>query len=115
MKATVPTEKGKTMTDYQRLVDFFMDEIPEGSPFAGKIKYLVEKLLAKGVTFQKWIPVTERLPERYDFVLIATIDKTVGEAVLNGDRHFYGVNTDEYAEQLCVTHWMPLPEPPKEE
>ena len=63
----------------------------------------------------KWIPVSERLPEYCDFVLVYTIDKTVGEAILDKGRKFYWVNTDEDAEPIAVTHWMPLPTPPKEE
>ena len=130
MKATVHTEKGKTMTDYQRLVDFFMDEIPEGSPFAGKIKHLVEKLLAEGVTFQTWIPVTERLPEvggiylvvvkyKYDFEKEFTYDTDVatfhfgyGCGYIDGQWNTY-VDWDEGQQYIHVTHWMPLPEPPK--
>ena len=101
--------------DYQRLVDFFMDEIPEGSPFEGKIKYMVEKLLAKGVTFQKWIPASEPPKEWKDE---------------NGDAINYqiyspgiGIDIGNWIEPakawFClgvpfkVTHWMPLPEPPE--
>ena len=65
--------------------------------------------------FPKWIPVTERLPEKYGFVLVYTIDKIVGEAVLINIDKFYWAGSDEDAEPIAVTHWMPLPEPPKEE
>ena len=108
------------MTDYQRLVDFFMDEIPEDSPFEGKIRYLVEKLIAEGVTFQKWIPVTERLPEvGTGTVLVARIYNgkpyvDVGEFI-NGTACCWG---DEYAinpREHIATHWMPLPAHPQEE
>jgi hypothetical protein len=63
----------------------------------------------------KWIPVTERLPEKRGFVLVFTYDKIAGEAFMEGDGRFYWSNTDEYAEPLFITHWMPLPEPPKED
>lgn len=59
----------------------------------------------------RWIPVTERLPKKFKDVL------TYGK---------YGIMIDKYIGQFCgedsfalalrnVTHWMPLPEPPKEE
>lgn len=70
----------------------------------------------------KWIPVTERLPEsqgpfltRYGF----------GDASIETGQFFYGVLYYLYADAdphwqhesvgVEVTHWMPLPEPPKEE
>ena len=65
--------------------------------------------------FPKWIPVTERMPEERVFVLVFTCDKVVGEAIMENNRRFYWANTDEDAEPLVVTHWMPLPEPPEED
>ena len=74
--------------------------------------HTADHLIANGVTVQKWIPVTERLPElsgeylvycgEYDgiCVLYYEILKTKGK---------WRSNWKE------VTHWMPLPEPPKEE
>ena len=64
--------------------------------------------VGNGVTVQKWIPVSERLPEDDSHVLVAR---------KNGD-----VDTDMYIKswwkvdpvERRVTHWMPLPEPPKE-
>jgi hypothetical protein len=63
----------------------------------------------------KWIPVTDRLPEhdgRYlcnvkSFSFPGTFYRTILQYVDGGfvEGHIY---TDD------VTHWMPLPEPPKE-
>ena len=110
------------MTDYQRLVDFFMDEIPVDSPFEGKIKYLVEKLIAEGVTFQKWISVTERLPDEDGSYLVTTTTGAVTTARYYVSKTFPATKLlPEYTSQAKwqsnrdVTHWMPLPEPPKEE
>ena len=61
---------------------------------------------------QKWIPVTERLPEEWQDVLTAS---------KYGDIHFdYVCSSGAWYGDLeyphdPVTHWMPLPEPPKEE
>ena len=59
----------------------------------------------------KWIPVTERLPE--DEGIIVVLGNPCEVWTFNGD----------YWEDECgwlqdfkdVTHWMPLPEPPKGE
>lgn len=69
---------------------------------------IADHLISNGVTLQNWIPVSERLPEDDSHVLVAR---------KNGD-----VDTDMYIKswwkvdpaERRVTHWMPLPEPPKE-
>jgi hypothetical protein len=71
----------------------------------------------------EWISVKERLPERqlYDWVLVQT--KMVPEGYY-GVPHiaelrsgvWYSKEHDTPLEETCavaVTHWMPLPEPPK--
>ena len=90
---------------------------PETGSFT---EWLADYLIANGVTVQKWIPVSERLPDK------------MGQYVC---RYVFGENTDhpffqvlwyfansenphfqhEGSMGLTVTHWMPLPEPPKEE
>ena len=68
----------------------------------------------------KWIPVTERLPDTGVDVLVkfphnmavASID--IGEWVVNsGDGWCTDINLA--GGEKNPTHWMPLPEPPKEE
>lgn len=69
----------------------------------------IEKLKQK---IPHWIPVTERLPEPETDVLSFRIygsfsqmsEVTMNEMKKNGEWCYEG-----------VTHWMPLPEPPKEE
>ena len=89
---------------------------------------LADKLIANGVTVQKWIPVTERLPEepghflvvvkeRYDYEKDYSYDTDVAHYRLDGG-YIDGcwdtfVDWDEGQPYLHVTHWMPLPEPPK--
>lgn len=57
-----------------------------------------------------WIPVTERLPEETMLVLCKS-DKGVHEALCSGQdgKFFY------FGDRIHATHWMPLPQPPKEE
>lgn len=73
------------------------------------------RLIAYGVTVQEWISVKEHLPqEKVDCIVHY--------------KHAYCDNDDYWAIGICfydgekfqinpaykVTHWMPLPEPPKE-
>ena len=70
----------------------------------------------ESLTVQKWIPVTERLPEPGKWVLCACRANII--EVLKYD-HTMG-DWDSTMPERCymkgfVTHWMPLPEPPKGE
>lgn len=59
----------------------------------------------------RWIPVTERLPEPYTWVLVSAEKHKVAF-----DAFYDGVQwKDAVLNGLIVTHWQPLPEPPKEE
>ena len=56
----------------------------------------------------RWIPVTERLPEKWNTAYLATLDYgEYGMAV--GQRFFFGDNIGWNDE--AVIAWMPLPEP----
>jgi hypothetical protein len=70
-----------------------------------------------------WIPVGERLPESGVEVLVRKYDlrdeqRTTGITSLNFWRTGFYVDCEEIdgdeVAQEKVTHWMPLPPPPKE-
>ncbi len=76
----------------------------------------------------RWIPVTERLPENGQRCLVYTTTHQIGCFAKNlekvdkydfrGEKHhgWYYLDSEwGFCEILNVTHWMPLPEPPKEE
>ena len=62
-------------------------------------------------TVQKWIPVAERLPEDGARVLTACDDGLTRLGISKGG--FPSVVNREHRFS-DVTHWMPLPEPPKD-
>ena len=66
---------------------------------------LADHLIAHGVTIQEWIPVKDRLPDVGKFVLIYN---EINGVLLD----YHDGATFGYYD---VTHWMPLPSPPKGE
>ena len=64
----------------------------------------------------KWISVKDGLPESYESVLISgkfigDLKTTTNEAYYDG-RQWNSIRN--YSTLESVTHWMPLPEPPKD-
>jgi hypothetical protein len=126
----------------EKLIDVFMhlgDHISNrdeyGICFTSDFVKAVEDVLvmlknqdANGVTVQKWIPVTERLPELWQdcFVVVkmkydweADYEYNVDAGCYVGENGYIDAfNTyndwNEGQEYIHITHWMPLPEPPKE-
>ena len=107
----------------------------EGCPSKGvrdcATSNIADNLIANGVTVQRWIPVNERLPEsngaylvhagrgHIDCVRFAKDLYAVDPydfAIRKGKSGFY-IYDSEYGFDVYegVTHWMPLPEPPKGE
>lgn len=81
------------------------------------IGFVIDNLIAHGVTVQEWIPVTERLPEAGKVLCITTKGHyKVMEwlATFNCWSDPGGIDFTHFKREY-VTHWMPLPEPPKEE
>lgn len=86
--------------------------------------HTADDLIANGVvvskmeTTTKWIPVTERLP-RYNEEVLVYRPKMAMKIYVSSYEGYYGEDDDEWHEGwgICgdITHWMPLPEPPKGE
>ena len=88
----------------------------------------IEELIRRCEQFQytpppAWIPVTERLPEDRTPVQVCYIGyygKEIGSDLLacryEGLWCYWDGEPCSYDEcKVKITHWMPLPEPPKEE
>lgn len=62
----------------------------------------------------KWVSVKDYLPEDGECVLFYNKYYAIGMAeIINGG--FYDVTRETSGEMIGVTHWMPMPEAPKEE
>lgn len=81
------------------------------------IEKIADHLIANGVTMQKWIPVTERLPENDQWALCFMKDKSFGTfRVFQWNYIDWQWNDGkERFDEKDVTYWMPLPQPPKGE
>lgn len=79
---------------------------------------IMDEPIVKDINVPSWIPVTERLPDYFSVFIIA-VRMPYREGLLVDSADF-----DPFAKtwlpSMCwgkgyeVTHWMPLPEPPKE-
>ena len=90
---------------------------------------IAEKLIANGVTVQEWISVDDRLPIEEakaheqewpgeDCEFLVMIEKGSLPTTLYYDleeNEWFRINTALERETYEVTHWMPLPLPPKGE
>lgn len=80
--------------------------------FVGTIKDLVKQMPAADVE-PRWIPVTERLPREYTRVIGYMAWKAM-TAIEYQNGRWYSIDHLEPLPDEAVSHWMPLPKPPKE-
>ena len=102
-------------------------EILKQAPFEGKvldewwweekIKRIAEHLISNGVTVHEWISADDRLPEVGGYVVciakrnpFSRFMPIVARIEKNG---WVNPMTEQYISE--VTHWMPIPQPPKGE
>ena len=103
----------------EKLVELLDDMQRSGTGYFGSAienKKIADYLIRHGVTVQDWISVKDRLPEEKVNCIVHY-------------KHAYCDNDDYWAIGFCfydgekfridlsykVTHWMPMPQPPKGE
>ena len=100
----------------EKLVDLIIDAKRTDPETGSFTEYLADYLINNGVTVQEWVSVKERLPQEKVNCIVHY-------------KHAYCDNDDYWAIGICfydgekfkmdwsykVTHWMPLPKPPKGE
>lgn len=121
------------MTDREKLVELLAQACELGDrcigcknklPIAATCKEerygkVADHLLANGVTVREWIPVTERLPEKTEHVLMLFEHNMAAgfRPIDDEDGTLWCAYTDDAFYTDCdeqPTHWMPIPvRPPK--
>ena len=103
----------------EKLVELLDDMQRSGTSYFGNAienKKIADYLIAHGVTVQEWIPVEERLPEEKVNCIVyykhAYCDNDDYWAI---GIYFYNGEKFQMDWSYKVTHWMPLPKPPKGE
>ena len=71
---------------------------------------IADHLIANGVTVQQWIPVSERMPDANGVYLSVDDMGIYSFRVFDPSKRMWKA----IWEDEKVTHWMPLPKPPKE-
>ena len=92
----------------------------------GEIPFCADHLIANSVTIQRWIPVTERLPEddlpkdrKVKRIKVLVAYRTNGNWIVRTQVRAKGYwysepdKWDWIKESDPITHWMPLPDAPK--
>ena len=109
------------MKDYEKRIAKTDEEfLAVDDSIVGEIPFCADHLIANGVTFatdnnvgSKWIPVTERLPEKKGNYLGWT-GSTFMVGYYKGNAVWWIWSKDLEGVDL-FTHWMQLPQPPKGE
>ena len=122
----------------EKLVDLIIDAKRTNHETGSFTEYLADYLINNGVTVQDWVSVKDRLPEYPGHYLVCTsINYWHGGCMDINENHKYHPNgtpvgydgstmsvLDCYYDvaghwnRVCdshVTHWMPIPDPPKGE
>ena len=105
----------------EKLVELIKESIRKGLRASNddRLDYsfedVVDHLISSGVTVQEWISVDDELPEAGGYVVciakrnpFSRFMPMVARIEKNG---WVNPITDQYISE--VTHWMPLPQPPK--
>ena len=130
----MPNTREKLIELLNEIQDSGIIETPAGFGFTKQYienERIATHLITNGVTVQKWIPVTERLPEEDgDYLTCCNYGEWLQISILcfskdgdniwgggfSGEKNVFYYDYDGVnVSQEYVTHWMPLPEPPKGE
>ena len=79
---------------------------------SGTSEEIADHLIDNGVTVQEWISVADKIPPDQEEVLVCTRSKN---GIRNIDKGYMAIDHFIHRGRAEVTHWMPLPKPPKGE
>ena len=85
---------------------------------------IAQHLITHGVTVQEWISVDDRLPDSCGFPCLLCGENSFGQIRVfegftgymeRGKFEWHSNQKDIDIDVWTITHWMPLPQPPKGE
>ena len=85
---------------------------------------VADYLLDSGVTVQEWVSVDDRLPDSCGFPCLLCGENSFGQIRVfegftgymeRGKHEWHSNQKDVDIDVWTITHWMPLPHPPKGE
>ena len=88
------------------------------------LNMFVTNLLSHGVTVQEWISVDDRLPDSCGFPCLMCGENSFGQIRVfegftgymeRGKFEWHSNQKDIDIDVWTITHWMPIPQPPKGE
>ena len=85
---------------------------------------IAQHLITHGVTVQEWVSVDDRLPDACGFPCLLCGENSFGQIRVfegftgymeRGKLEWHSNQKDVDIDVWTITHWMPLPKPPKGE
>ena len=109
------------MAEYMDVREKLLELLAPTSLNFEEATYLADYLVKNGVTVQEWISVDDRLPEEGEYVLCVLKGFNYGGKIqvckfVPADKFKDKPYFEHFRNGFpTVTHWMPLPHPPKGE
>ena len=104
------------MSNWEKTMKEWDDSVPDGIKYLSAEKQVLMRRVrelesenARLKDAQRWIPVSERLPENISNVLILSR----GEQLIASYHSKYSLWYVPFVDKPVVTHWMPLPQLPE--
>ena len=111
----------------EKLVELLDDMHRSGTGYFGNAienKKIADYLISNGVTVQEWFSVKDRLPDSCGFPCLLCGENSFGQIRVfegftgymeRGKLEWHSNQKDIDIDVWTITHWMPLPQPPKGE
>ena len=107
---------GTEMDVREKLVELLFSSICRHIDKSCKLaENIADDLISNGVTVQEWISVDERLPEDNDRVIAFRPNEPEISAYKYCIMWGWSVKVSLKQHSRGITHWMPIPQPPKGE
>lgn len=109
------------MTDREKIIEL-LNKAHDGfycanfDPKRSYMGWMADFLIANGVTFAKWKPIGD-VPPKGECLAFSAENKRMLSGFIEPNENCTSgfLCSQDFDALLDVTHWMPLPEPPKEE